>query len=202
MSACCQDVTVPGDAGQPAAAQPATATGARPAYGALRPRSAGGNQYTAVLRSAMLPRSLGWGTPQRRVDAKPSTSAGRPPRPRTGPAAAATTSTSSSTSILKRCKRALARASGRRSKHGSAEVAQHGDSASRPMSLVSSTYDASAAITPVSQADYDSDAEVHMLPPMDPMLEDSAEDVVPAVHAASTPGSGRRSRWLPWRWKR
>eukprot|EP00892_Ulva_mutabilis_P002346 jgi/Ulvmu1/12111/UM084_0036.1 len=194
--------------GHTGATQPAQAAERRGAYGTLQPRSVG-NQYTSVLRSALLPRSLGWGTAARRGDAAGrAPSSGRPPRPRTGPSAAAG-SASSSPSILKRCKRALSRASGRKSKPAPAKAPQHaqhvdGDGSSCAASLMSSTQHVSAAVmpaapTPVSQATgYESDAEVQVLPPMDTMPEDGEA----ASHAAPPPGTGHRRRWLAWRWKR
>lgn len=193
-------------------AGPATGavSGPRAAYGNLRPQSVGGH-YTSVLRSALLPRSLGGGTQPRRTDGKPGT-AGRPPRPppsRTNSAAA-----SSTTSILQRCKRALGRASGRRSKHASAEVPARAAGLTHSMSSFSSAPEMSTAMSPgvtapVSRgADAESDAEVQMLPPMEAMAEESEAGVVgaadvPAAAVRAVAAKEKRSRrWLPWRRKK
>ena len=168
----------------------------------MQPRS-DGNNYTSVLRSALLPRSLGWGAPHRRAEPKAAT-AGRPPRPKTGPSA--TSGTSSSTSILKKCKRALSRVSGRRPKHSSAEVAPVvGGLGSLPASTMSSAHDSLTAVTPASMQGErngaDSDAEVQLMPPMDAMAEDSeGEATAAAATSAACETASRTGRWWrPWR---
>ena len=183
------------------------ASGPRAAYGNLRPQSVGGH-YTSVLRSALLPRSLGGGAQPRRTDGKPSM-AGRPPRPpssRTNSAAA-----SSTTSILQRCKRALGRASGRRSKHASAEVPARAAGLTHSMSSFSSAPEMSTAMSPVVTApvsrgaDAESDADIQMLPPMEAMAEEGeavavgTADVPAAAARAAAVKEKRSRRWLPWR---